>query len=183
MLPLRLRLARAGRLARTVELAPLAIQDVRQLAVELDGNVERVRRETGADRVDVVGVSLGGIVALWWAHRLGGWNRIRRFVLVGSPVRGTWAAALGVPFLGLVSDGIWQLLPTADLVADLERRPLPPGAEVTTLALDRDPVCPPDRCRLPGARNVVFRGSVGPLSHQWLVFSRRLSRELLDVLG
>lgn len=181
MEPLRRRLARSGRDVRTVTLAPLAIQDVRGLARQLDANVERLREELGAERVDVVGVSLGGVLALWWAHHLGGWARVRRCVLVGSPVRGTWAAAAGLPVLGLVSEGIWQLLPRGALVRELAR-PLPPGADVTTLSLGGDLVCPPARCRLDGARNVVVPMPRSPLTHQWLVLSRRIARQIERVL-
>jgi pimeloyl-ACP methyl ester carboxylesterase len=181
MLPLRRRLARSGRDVRTVTLAPLAIQEVRGLARQLDANVERLRDETGAARVDVVGVSLGGVLALWWAHHLGGWERLRRCVLVGSPVRGTWAAALGLPLLGLVSEGIWQLHPRASLVRELAR-PLPAGADVTTLALAGDLVCPPARCRLDGAENLVVPTPRTPLTHQWLVLSRRVADEVDRVL-
>jgi pimeloyl-ACP methyl ester carboxylesterase len=181
MLPLRRRLERADRPVRTVALAPLAVQEVRGLARQLDANVERVRRELGAERVDVVGVSLGGVLALWWAHHLDGWPRVRRLVTVGSPVRGTWAAAAGLPVLGLVSRGIWQLLPAAALVTELGR-PLPPDADVTTVSLAGDLVCPPSRCRLDGATNVIFPMPRTPITHQWLVLSRRVAREVGRVL-
>jgi pimeloyl-ACP methyl ester carboxylesterase len=49
--------------------------------------VDAVCRETGASRVDLVGHSLGGLVALELAHHAGG-DRVRRVVTVASPHAG-----------------------------------------------------------------------------------------------
>lgn len=182
MWPMRYRLARAGRAVFTVPLSPLVIQDVRQLAAELDAGVARVLAETGAERVDVVGVSQGGVLALWWALHLGGFARMRRLVLMGSPVGGTWAAVAGLPLLGLWSRGIWQLVPGSPLLDELAR-PLPPGAEVFTLALAGDPVCPESRCRVAGAPHEVFPVALGPLTHQWLVLSGPLTARVAELLA
>ena len=108
MTPLRARLE-GGRPVVTPELSPLAIQDVRTLARQLDLAVDRGRMQHDVEQIDLVGVSQGGIIALWWAHHMGGWERLRRLVLVGAPVRGTWAAFAALPLLGAVSSGVWQL--------------------------------------------------------------------------
>ena len=181
MWPMHRRLSASGRSVFTVPLSPLVIQDVRRLAAELDAGVARVCEQHGVDRVDVVGVSQGGVLALWWAHHLGGFARTRRLVLVGAPVQGTWAAAWGLPLLGLVSKGIWQLLPGAPLLRELER-PLPEGAVVHTVALASDPVSPEARCRVAGAPHDVFPAALGPLTHQWLVFSRPVARRISELL-
>lgn len=180
--PLKRRLERAGHQVFLTDLSPLAIQDVRELAQQLDENVERTRAETGAERVDLVGVSQGGIISLWWLHHLGGWEKVHRFVTVGAPVRGTWAAALGIPLFGAISRGVWQMLPGTNLVFELTAAGLPDGADVVTLSLAGDPVCPPERCHLEGADNRVVAGPPGPLKHQWLVFSRLIAGELLAAL-
>lgn len=181
MSPMRWRLERGGRRVVTPELSPLCIQDVRKLARQLDATVEKARRELGQDRVDVVGVSQGGILSLWWAHHVGGWSKVRRLVLVGSPVQGTWAAAAGLPLLGAVSRGIWQMLPSSPFLPELDV-PLPEGADLTTLSIRGDPVCPAERCAVRGAENLVFEGPPGPLKHQYLIFSRPVYRHLEEVL-
>lgn len=183
MFPLRRRLEREGLAVHSADLSPLAIQDVRRLADQLDATVERVRAVEGATRVDVVGVSQGGIIALWWAQHRDGWRRTHRLITLGAPFRGTWAAALGVPLFGLWSRGVWQLVPGSPLVAELVAEPLPADADVLTLSLRGDPVCPPDRCRLEGARNEVFDGPGGPLKHQWLIFSRPVAAAVLGALA
>jgi len=42
--------------------------------------------------IDLVGFSMGGIVSRYYVQRLGGINRVQRFVTLSSPHLGTWAA-------------------------------------------------------------------------------------------
>jgi triacylglycerol lipase len=45
-------------------------------------------------RVDLVGFSMGGIVARYYVQRLGGLRRVNHLITVASPHRGTWTAYL-----------------------------------------------------------------------------------------
>lgn len=56
------------------------------------GLAEDVADLAGRRPVDVVGFSMGGLVARFWAQRLGALERIRRLVLIGSPHAGTRTA-------------------------------------------------------------------------------------------
>mgnify|MGYP002777009247 CR=1 FL=1 len=42
--------------------------------------------------IDIVGFSMGGIVSRYYIQRLGGINRVQRFITIASPHRGTFAA-------------------------------------------------------------------------------------------
>lgn len=42
--------------------------------------------------VDLLGFSMGGVIGRTWIQLFGGWRRIRRFISVGSPQRGTLMA-------------------------------------------------------------------------------------------
>ncbi|MGF1491161.1 MAG: esterase/lipase family protein [Microcoleaceae cyanobacterium] len=46
--------------------------------------------------LDLVGFSMGGIVSRYYVQRLGGIERIQRFITISSPHRGTWVAYLYV---------------------------------------------------------------------------------------
>ena len=56
-------------------------------AARLSRFVERVARETGAPRVDLVAHSLGGLVAMEYLHTAGS-SRVRRCVTIASPHAG-----------------------------------------------------------------------------------------------
>lgn len=180
MLPLKWRLADAGYTAHLVDLSPLAFRDVRVLARQLGANIERLRHETGAQRFTLVGVSLGGFVALQYVKELGGHAHVGRVVTMGAPVHGTWFAAVGVPLLGAVSRPVWQSLPSSPLLRSLRSGGSP--VPVTTMAIPGDVVAPPERCRLEGAEQVLLRPTRFPAAHQWLVISRRITKRLVEVL-
>ncbi|MFT4626558.1 MAG: triacylglycerol esterase/lipase EstA (alpha/beta hydrolase family) [Myxococcota bacterium] len=173
MLPLKWRLARKGFDPHLVDLSPLCIQDVRTLAGQLRENVDRVRQRTGAERVVLVGVSQGALIALQYLHHEGGAEAVSHFVAVGAPLRGTWFALVGLPLLGGVSRGIWQTLPGSSIVDDLQRRGVPKGVQTTVVSMVGDVVAPPSRCRLAGAEESVLPASFVPAAHQWLIMSRR----------
>jgi triacylglycerol lipase len=73
-------------------------QSVRRSAEQLARFIERVVAKQGAERVDIVAHSLGGVVARYYIERLGGAKRVRRVVTIGSPHNGTVIARLGVLF-------------------------------------------------------------------------------------
>jgi triacylglycerol lipase len=92
---------------------PILTADVRTAAHRLAEHVERVCQETGADRVHLVGHSLGGIVARWYVQRAGGDARAATVVTLGSPHAGTHAARL-VPL-----PVVRQLRPGSAVLRDL----------------------------------------------------------------
>jgi len=46
----------------------------------------------GSTPLDLLGFSIGGVIARTWIQRLGGHRRTRRFVSLGSPQQGTFTA-------------------------------------------------------------------------------------------
>ncbi|MFE2750661.1 esterase/lipase family protein [Actinosynnema sp. NPDC059335] len=93
--------------------------DVRRSAALLGEQVERIRERTGADRVHVVGHSLGGLIARYYVQRLGGDERVRTLTTLGTPHRGTLAAYL------LPTPLTRQLRPGSELLSELAE-PSPP---------------------------------------------------------
>ena len=69
--------------------------DVEELARQLGERVELLRAVTGADRVHVIGHSLGGVLLRWYVQELGGDTTVGTAVTVASPHSGTRAARLG----------------------------------------------------------------------------------------
>ena len=182
MLPLSRRLQKNGFDVHPVKLSLGAIQDVRALAKQLNDNVERLLGDLGQKRCDMIGVSQGGLIGLQYLHFHKGSERVRRFITLGAPVRGTWASLLGIPFTGLISRGIWQTLPGSKLIRELAGQGLPGSTEITTIAIDGDLVAPPETCRLEGANNIRIPGKPTPLTHQWLIFSTDAADWLIQAL-
>ncbi|MEU0145458.1 alpha/beta fold hydrolase [Streptomyces sp. NPDC006288] len=91
---LRRSLARNGwRRLESLNYSPLTC-DIRAAAELLDRHVEEICARTGHERVDVVGHSLGGLIARYYVQRLGGDRRVRTLVTLGTPHGGTAVAPL-----------------------------------------------------------------------------------------
>ncbi|MEU1124374.1 alpha/beta fold hydrolase [Streptomyces sp. NPDC005899] len=68
--------------------------DVRTAAELLSRHVEEICDRTGRHEVDIVGHSLGGLIARYYVQRLGGDRRVRTLVTLGTPHGGTAVAPL-----------------------------------------------------------------------------------------
>jgi len=65
--------------------------------------------------LDIVGYSMGGIVSRYYVQRLGGINRVQRFITISSPHRGTLTAySLPLP-------GYLDMRPDSRLLRDLNQ--------------------------------------------------------------
>ncbi|GGT85989.1 lipase family alpha/beta hydrolase [Streptomyces coeruleorubidus] len=86
---LRRSLAQHGRQQiESLNYSPLTC-DIRAAAELLGRHIEEVCERTGAPQVDVVGHSLGGLIARYYVQRLGGDARVRTLVTLGTPHSGT----------------------------------------------------------------------------------------------
>ena len=88
--------------------------DLRDAARELHDHVERLCEATGADKVHIVGHSLGGVIARYFVQRMGGSARVDTLVTLGSPHAGTLGAYLIPTALGR------QLRPGSPLLTELD---------------------------------------------------------------
>ncbi|MEU5167285.1 esterase/lipase family protein [Streptomyces mutomycini] len=93
--------------------------DIRTAAELLDRHVEEICARTGHREIDIVGHSLGGLIARYYVQRLGGDRRVRTLVTLGTPHGGTAAA----PLAG-AHPIVRQMRSGSDLIDEL-RRPAP----------------------------------------------------------
>ncbi len=157
---------------------PTATSGVQKLAAILGAKVDRIRELTGATQVDLVAHSLGGLVARWWLHHMGGAATLRNLVTLGSPHRGTAMAAF-VPIGSGKAVAIGS-----DVVRGLDLPP-PDGVRVTSIWSDMDYlILPPDDTDLPGPRNGSVRSvRVTHVGHLSLLYSRKVFDEVLRALA
>lgn len=71
------------------------VYDVPEVAGMLSAEVDRVLAITGADKVMIVGHSMGGVVSRYYVQQLGGDAKVDTVITLGTPHRGTYAAYLG----------------------------------------------------------------------------------------
>ncbi len=164
---------------RTVALnySPFAM-DIRKVAARLAELVDEVVRETGYERVHVVGHSMGGLVARYYVQRMGGDERVHTLVTLGSPHGGSSPARF---FPIPVSQ---QMKPGSDVIREFDEPA--PGCRTRFLALwsDLDQVIMPKRnARIVhpdlNARNVFVRG----VGHMSLPVDGRVVHEICTTLA
>lgn len=98
---------------QAINYSPLTC-DIRQAAEMLGRQVEQVCEQSGHERLDIVGHSLGGLIARYYAQRLGGDALVRTVVTLAAPHSGTRA----VP-LASTHPIVRQMRPNSELIAEL----------------------------------------------------------------
>lgn len=145
----------------TLNYSPLS-DDIPRVARRLKSLVEKVRRETGYERVHVIGHSMGGVVARYYVQCLGGDTRVHTLVTLGSPHSGTLPAYL-VPH-----SVVKQMRPDSPIVKELDAPTNGCRTRMVAIWSDLDQMIIPKRnARIVhpdlNARNVFVRG-VGHMS-------------------
>jgi triacylglycerol lipase len=171
------RLVEDGFLVVSFNIGALNVRDIRRSAFMIHRKIDRILAETPAKKIDILGHSMGGLIGLYYVKKLGGAARVRRLIMMGTPVHGTWAALLGVATLGLWSTSSWQLLPRSRFLDELHQGQVPEDVEIHTIAAARDWVVPLATTRLPGANAMTV-----PLGHSSLVVSEEVYQRLMSVL-
>ncbi|MFI7402739.1 lipase family alpha/beta hydrolase [Streptomyces sp. NPDC049541] len=113
---LRRSLAQHGRQQiESLNYSPLTC-DIRTAAELLSRHIEEICERTGSGQVDIVGHSLGGLIARYYVQRLGGDLRVRTLVTLGTPHSGTRV----VP-LANAHPIVRQMRPGSELLEELTR--------------------------------------------------------------
>ena len=171
------RLVEDGFVVVSFNIGTLNVRDIRRSAFLIHRKIERILAQTPFAKIDIIGHSMGGLIGLYYVKKLGGASRVRKLVMMGTPVRGTWAALAGVATLGLWSTSSWQLLPRSRFLDELAQGPLPPDVDIYTLAAARDWVVPLRTTRLKGTTAVTV-----PLGHSSLVVHEGVYQRLVNIL-
>ncbi|MEJ7603866.1 MAG: alpha/beta fold hydrolase [Kofleriaceae bacterium] len=171
------RLVQDGFVCVSFNLGTFNVRDIRRSAFLIHRKIERILAQTPSQRIDIIGHSMGGLIGLYYVKKLGGHTRVRKLIMMGTPVRGTWAALAGVVTLGMWSTSSWQLLPRSRFLDELAQGPMPPGVEVHTISAARDWVVPLSTTRLAGANAMTV-----PLGHSSLVVSEEVYRRVVNTL-
>ncbi|MEU5191966.1 alpha/beta fold hydrolase [Streptomyces klenkii] len=86
--------------------------------------VAKVKAGTGADKVDIVNHSMGGLVSLWYAKELGGAADIKHMASLAAPHHGTYIAGLCT----VLSVSCQEMSPGSDFLKRLASGDETPGA-------------------------------------------------------
>jgi triacylglycerol esterase/lipase EstA (alpha/beta hydrolase family) len=185
--PIRSTLQRAGRDVVVATPVGDGTGDIAAQAQDLGHQVDAALQRFGADSVDVVGYSAGGVVAREWVRSYNGAGVARRVLSVGSPQHGTDVAELGAGLGTSCPTACQQLVPDSDLLRALNARDETPAGPVfvSVWSSADEVVVPTGSARLAGAVNFTVQ-SVCPQdrsSHGGLPADPVVQAALASVLG
>ncbi|MFC0601130.1 lipase family alpha/beta hydrolase [Streptomyces palmae] len=153
--------------------------DIPAAAALLGERVERACRRTGHDRVDLVGHSLGGLIARYYVQRLGGDRRVRTLVTLGTPHGGTRMAPAFSPH-----PIVRQMRPGSAVIQEL-RQPAP-GCRTRFVSFWSDAdeaVSPAEMARIDHPDLLVRNVRVKGVGHLALPLHRATAAGVCEALG
>ncbi|WP_291995391.1 alpha/beta fold hydrolase [Candidatus Accumulibacter sp. ACC003] len=166
---LRARLEAAGWSVATISLEPI-YTSIDNYVEPLARRIDAVLATTGAERLILVGHSMGGLVARAYLQRYGE-KRLARLLTLATPHQGSELARLGIGENGR------QMRPHSRWLQALAK----PGPALPTLAIyspQDNFVMPPSLLELPGARSETIDG----VGHLAMLYSPRVVQVLLAAL-
>lgn len=143
MQPLTRRFQRDGRVVFSYAYGTFNLASIRRSAEDLVAHLRGICEKLDVPRVDMVGYSMGGLIGLHAIKFMQGHNYVRRMVMMGSPLRGTWVGLAGVATVGVMSPSVWQVLPGSPFLEDLLAAPVPAGMRLRQIHAASDAFCPP----------------------------------------
>jgi pimeloyl-ACP methyl ester carboxylesterase len=180
MLPLTRRFQSDGRVVFSYAYGTFNLGSIRRSAEDLTNHLRSICEKLDVERLDVVGYSMGGLIALHSVKFLSGHRYVRNLVMMGSPLRGTWVSLAGVATVGAISPSVWQILPGSPFLEDLLSAPAPEDVRMRQIHAVSDALCPPPGpIEGVGARDYIML----PGGHSSLVVAEpfyQACREFLD---
>lgn len=175
---LRRALARHGRdRVESLDYSPLTC-DLRSAAELLGRRLAELQARTGHAEVDLVGHSLGGLIARYYVQRLGGDARVRTLVMLGTPHSGTRFVPLAD-----AHPLVRQMRPGSEVLRELAEPA--PGIRTRFVSFwsDLDQVMVPvDTARLDHPDLLVHNVRVSGIGHLALPVHPTVAAGILDAL-
>ncbi|CAN5861788.1 hypothetical protein BH11MYX3_BH11MYX3_07700 [soil metagenome] len=172
-MPLAFRLARAG-IGPVYGFEYWTLGRTAAAARQLGWFVDQVREASGSAEVDIIGHSMGGVVARYYVMLAGGDGVVRRLITLGSPHSGTDVSRFGIGHPGR------ELVTGSKLMARLSAAAAPRSTKITTIWSRGDALVPGSRqAPLPGAETIIY----DDLGHVALLGSRRVAAVIVERLS
>jgi triacylglycerol lipase len=171
-------LERAGLTVEQMSLPFMSTGDMVESAEAVDARVDEIIEDTGAEKVNMVGYSLGGLIVRIWLQGFDGQERLGRAVFVGSPQDGIYTG-----YAAAFTKAGRQVSKGSRFMRDLNREgPCGCGdGRCLSIYLWKDgTILPAKSARLFCGYNLEL---VWPVMHWGLVFNREVIGAVADFLA
>ena len=149
---------------------------VRVAARLVSEEVARVREKTGAERVHVVGMSLGGLIGLYYVKCMDRGAHVDRFVSLGGPLNGSALARLAAILPG--DHAVTQAIPDNEFLREIHAAAPPKGVRMFSIGTRGDFLAPRASFEATGLEVVESPHGVFPVGH-WMLFTHPKNHALV----
>lgn len=176
------RLQRAGFTAEDVPIEGLNAGDIRDSARVVEMAVNAMRVRTGAKQVDLIGISMGGLIGLHYMRKLGGDDFVRRFIAIGTPFNGTHFARLMKALTFGRAPGAEQMIPGSDFLRDLHDHTNEHKTEIYSLHTSADAFVSEKAATMENVKLVKSPHGAWPIGHYTPLFLKEDFAIIKDIL-
>jgi triacylglycerol lipase len=137
--------------------------------------VERLYARYQLGPLSIIGHSKGGLIGRYYVKRLGGHQRVRNLITLGTPHHGTPTAYLGVMTMGLVAKSVWQMTPMSPFIRRLKIGTFPRTTRFVSIYSKADRASP-FPCAIIETRNLpnLFNVEVPDVGHNEFLLKRHV---------
>ena len=119
-LPIKARLIRDGFQAHDAALRGFNVKRIEESSAVVAEKVAEIV-DQGHDQIDLIGVSMGGLIGLHYLRKRDGAKNVRKFIALGAPFYGTPAAKLARILYGRRANAAGQMAEDSDFMRDLHK--------------------------------------------------------------
>lgn len=166
------RLRRDGFKTVMYEPPNLLTGDLFQASKDFAAFVERVKAETGDEKVDILAECTGGLISRHYIQSLGGDAHVSRLVTFVSPQHGIKA----VPLVAAITrwPALYDLAPGSRFLRAVNDAPLKANVPITSIYTCNDEyITPYKTAQIPGATNIEICGN-GFVGHFQTMYDREI---------
>ncbi len=180
-LPLHRALRKEHFQTHNVNIPGLNTQDIRRSSELVEERVEEIKKRMGVDKVQLVGVSMGGLIGLHYIRQRGGHSSVNKFVTLGTPFQGAQLAKIFdlIPIDQEIAAK--QLAPDSEFMQEILNGDFEP-CDITSIGAKGDTLVPEPLFHLDGAENILSPHGTWPVGHYDLVLKKGNQKILIDVL-
>lgn len=155
-----------------------------QCAEKIREKIDHLYARYDLGPLSIIGHSKGGLIARYYVKRLGGDQRVKNLITLGTPHNGTPTAYLGLLATGLVTKDVWQMTPMSPFIRRLKLGPFPANVRFVSIYSKQDRISPFPCCILEtDGRDNLVNVEVAGITHREYLWKRRvyqvIRRELL----
>ncbi len=148
-------------------------RDLEVLTEEVAKKIDAIRLELGVERIDLIGHSMGGLIARNYVQIRGGAQKVRHCLSLGSPHHGSRLAPFALTPLGRL------LMPRSDFLQRLAAAERPGGVYFSTIFSRHDNlIIPFQSAQLDDATQV----ELGGIGHSALLYAPSAFQAWCDIL-